>query len=103
VLLISVLDALRPSFEDNSVSDLVAFYRVVARSMWSFPESGSAYALCCCLARRSTKFIGSCKIYNLMSFDDICNKVFLSPLLSPLCCLIAFEHGPGCFLSIRVL
>jgi hypothetical protein len=33
MLLISVLDALRPSFEENSVSELVVFCRVVARSM----------------------------------------------------------------------
>jgi hypothetical protein len=74
MLLVSVLDALHPSFEDNSVSEFVVFCRVVARSMWSFPEPGSACALCCCLARHSTKFVGSCKICNLMSFDGICNK-----------------------------
>jgi hypothetical protein len=74
VLLIFVLDALRPSFEDNSISELVVFYRVVAKSMWSFLEPGSTCALCCCLARRSTEFIRSCKICNLMSFDGICNK-----------------------------
>jgi hypothetical protein len=32
VLLISILDALRPSFEENSVSELVVFCRVVART-----------------------------------------------------------------------
>jgi hypothetical protein len=74
VLLISVLDALRPSFEDNSVSELVVFYRVVARSTWSFPEPGSACSLGCFIACHSTKFVGSCKICNLMSFGDICNK-----------------------------
>jgi hypothetical protein len=98
VLLISVLDALHPSFEDNSVSELVVFYRAVARSTWSFPEPGSAYALCCYLAHHSTEFIGSCKIYNPMSFVGICNKKsFFPPLLSSLCCLTASEHGPGCF------
>jgi hypothetical protein len=76
VLLISVLDALRPSFEDNSVSELVVFCRVIARSTWPFLEPGSACALCCCLARRSTEFVGSCKIYNLMPFVGICNKKF---------------------------
>jgi hypothetical protein len=74
VLLISVLDALRPSFEDNSVSELVVFCRVVARSTLSFPELHSTCALCCCLTRRSTEFVGSCKICNPMSFIGICNK-----------------------------
>jgi hypothetical protein len=74
MLLISILDALRPSFEDNSVSELVVFCRVVARSTWSFPKLGSACALCCCLAHCSTEFVGSCMIYNLMSFVGICNK-----------------------------
>jgi hypothetical protein len=32
MLLISVLGALRPSFEENSVSELVVLCRVVARS-----------------------------------------------------------------------
>jgi hypothetical protein len=76
VLLISILDALCLSFEDNSVSELVVFCRVVARSMWSFSEPGSACALCCCLSRRSTEFVGSCKICNLMSFVGICNKKY---------------------------
>jgi hypothetical protein len=74
VLLISILDALRPSFEDNSVSELVVFCRVVARSTWSFLKLGSACALCCCLAHCSTEFVGSCMIYNLMYFVGICNK-----------------------------
>jgi hypothetical protein len=98
MLLISILDALRPSFEDNSASELVVFCRVVARSTWSFLEPGSACALCCCLARRSTEFVGSCKICNPMSFVGICNKKsFFLLLLSSLCCLTASEHGPGCF------
>jgi hypothetical protein len=74
VLLIFVLDALCPSFEDNSVSESVVLCRFVARSTWSFPELGSACALCCCLTRHSTEFVGSCKIYNLMSFIGICSK-----------------------------
>jgi hypothetical protein len=32
MLLISVLDALRPSFEENSVSELSVFCRVITRS-----------------------------------------------------------------------
>jgi hypothetical protein len=36
VLLISVLDALRSSFEDNNVSELVVFYRVIARARGRF-------------------------------------------------------------------
>jgi hypothetical protein len=57
VLLISVLNALRPSFEENNVFELVVFCRVVARNTKSFLELGSAYALCCCLARRSTSLL----------------------------------------------
>jgi hypothetical protein len=78
VLMISVLDALRPSFEDNSVSELVVFCHVLARSTWSFPEPSSACSLGCFLACHSIEFVGSCKIYNLMSFSDICNKKSLS-------------------------
>jgi hypothetical protein len=98
VLLISILDALCPSFEDNNISELVVFCHAVARSTWSFPEPGSACALCCYLDRCSTEFVGSCKICNPMSFVGICNKkTFFPLLLSSLCCLTAFEHGPGCF------
>jgi hypothetical protein len=102
VLLISVLDALRPSFEDNGVSRLVVFCCVVARSTQSFSEPSSVWALCCYLARRSTEFIGSCKICNFMPFDDIVIKN-LSLFLSPFFHLSAFEYHLGCFWSIQVL
>jgi hypothetical protein len=83
VLLISILDAPRPSFEDNNVSGLVVFCRVVARGTQSFLEPSSVWALCCYLACRSTMFIGSCKICNFIPFDDIIIKIFLSLFLSP--------------------
>jgi hypothetical protein len=59
VLLISVLNALCPYFEENNISELVVFYHVVARL--------------------SSTVLG-------MSFDDICNKrsfFLLTPLTPP--------------------
>jgi hypothetical protein len=81
--------------------------RSMCTALWpinTFLEPCSAWAPCCYLAHHSTEFVGSCKICNFMSFENICNKksFFLSCCLF-FCCLSAFEYLSGYLWNIRVL
>ena len=73
VLLISALDALRPSFEEKQCS----------RVRFVLPSSNLEHVVVlepscfrvpfCYLACRSSEFVGSCKMCNFISFKVFCN------------------------------
>jgi hypothetical protein len=97
VLLISVLDALRPSFKENSVSELIVFCHVVARSSNRFQSRVLPVLFVAALLVVVLSSLGLVRSITLCPLMIFVIKIFLSQLISPFYCLSAFEYDPGYF------
>ena len=103
MLLISALDALRPSFEEKQCSRVRFVLPSSNLRHVVVPEPSCVWVPLCYLACCSTEFVGSCKMCNLVLLDFICKKkilAFLVAMLSPAVLLMEFLSS---FIKNRVL